>query len=80
MKELIQRWIPRVIVGLIALQFALCLIQQAISSLNPLELFAIGAVVSCVAYFIRVQRAAPEKRQRSGSTGERTPIMPRSKS
>jgi hypothetical protein len=80
MKERIQRWIPRVIVGLVALQFALCLIQHAIRSLSPLELFAVGAAVSCVAYFVRLQRTVPEKRQRSGSTGERTPVIPRSKS
>jgi hypothetical protein len=80
MKERIERWIPRVIVGLIALQFALCLIGRAIHAASPLQLIAIGAMVSCVAYFIRAQRAGRQVRPRSGSTGERTPVMPRSKS
>lgn len=80
MKERIHRCIPRAILGLIALQFALCLIHQAIRAASPLHLIAIGAVVSCIAYFIRARRSAHEKRHRSGSTGERTPVMPRSKS
>jgi hypothetical protein len=80
MKEHIQRWIPRVIVGFIALQFALCLIRQAIHAASPLQLIATGALVSCIAYFIRARRTRQEKRPRSGSTGERTPVMPRSKS
>lgn len=80
MKERIQRWIPRAIVGLIALQFVLCLIQQAIHAASTLQLIAIGVVISCVAYFIRAQRTGREKRPRNGSTGERTPVMPRSKS
>jgi hypothetical protein len=80
MKERIQRWIPRAILGLIALQFGLCLIQQAIHAASPLQLIAIGVVISCIAYFIRAQRTGREKRPRSGSTGERTPVMPRSKS
>ena len=45
MRERIQRWIPRAIVGLIALQFGLCLIRQAIRAASPLELIAIGALV-----------------------------------
>ena len=80
MKERIERWIPRAIVGFIVLQFGLCLIRQAICAASPLQLIAIGAMVSCVAYFIRAQRTGREKRHRSGSTGERTPVMPRSKS
>jgi hypothetical protein len=80
MKERIQRWIPRAIVGVIALQFALCLIQQAIHAASALQLFVIGALASCVAYFIRAHRAGRETRHRTGSTGERTPVMPRSKS
>jgi hypothetical protein len=80
MKERIQRWIPRAIVGLIALQFALCLLQQAIHAASPLQLMAIGAMVSCAAYIIRAHRTGRQKRPRSGSTGERTPVMPRSKS
>jgi hypothetical protein len=80
MKERIQRWIPMAIIGLIALQFGLCLIRQAIRAASPLQLIAIGALVSCAAYLIRAHRAGRQTRPRSGSTGERTPVMPRSQS
>jgi uncharacterized membrane-anchored protein len=72
-----QRLLFKAMMALFVMALALSLLAEVLRSLSTLDLVVIGMVVSCVAYYVRERRRSREKRPRSTSSGERTPVMPR---
>lgn len=76
----IQRLLFKTMMVLAALAIGLSLISQLLRAASTIHLIVVGATASAVAYVVRERRNKHEKRPRGGSSGERTPVMPRSKS
>ena len=78
MKDPIQQWFLKIAKVLFLTVLALSLIGDVLRSVTTMQLVVTSAVISLVAYLIRQRRLGPARRPRSTSTGERTPVMPRS--
>jgi hypothetical protein len=72
----VHRFIFKFALVLVMIYLALDVMSNLVRTLNRTELLAAGAATSYAAYTIRERRRGPERRPRSGSGGERTPLMP----
>jgi len=79
MKDRVQRWFIKAVMVFFVVEVALSLAASALRSISTIHLIVGGMLISIAAYFIRESRIGREKRPRSGSGGERTPVMPRTK-
>jgi hypothetical protein len=80
MKDPIQQWLLKLMKVLCVTAVTLSLISEVLRNVTTTQLVVTGAVVSFIAYFIRKARRGPDRRSRSASAGERTPVMPRTDS
>ncbi len=78
MRDKIQHWLLKVMMVLFVAEVLLSWVAQVFSSISTIHLVLVILVVSGVAYVVRSHRNPRQIRPRSTSTGERTPMMPRS--
>ena len=79
MKDPVQRSLFKAAMVLFTVELALSFIVQVLRSVSTWQLIVACAAVSLIVYFVRQSRHPPNRRIRSGSTGERNPMMPRTR-
>ena len=80
MKDPIQQFFLRVMKVLILIALSLSFLAELLHNVTQSELVVAGATISVTSYFVRKRRVGPTRRSNTASTGERTPIMPRTDS
>ena len=78
MKDKIQHWLVRALMLFFGVELVLASIAHLLRNVDSFHLAVAVLIVSGVAYFVRIHRKPRQIRPRSTSTGERTPMMPRS--
>jgi len=78
MHDRIMRWFGKFVVVFFFAEVGLSLLATALRHVTNGELWIGVGVISTAAYFIRKHRMPRVTNLRSSSSGERTPVMPRS--
>jgi hypothetical protein len=80
MRDLFPSWIVKIFMALVITEVALSVAANLLRRVTTGELLITIGLLSTSAYFIRERRRPRDKKPRTTSSGERTPVMPRRKS
>jgi hypothetical protein len=77
MHERIMRWFGKFVVVFFLVEVGLSLLANLVRRVTTGEWLIALCVLNTFAYFIRERRRPRDRKPRSTSGGERTPVMPR---
>jgi hypothetical protein len=76
-RDHISLWFRKILAGLIVIEFCLLAIAELFRHITGVQVIVGFMLASAVSYIIYIHRHPGRATPRSGSSGERTPIMPR---
>lgn len=78
MRDLFLSLVKKLLLTLFVLQLARVILCEILRRVTQTEVVIAIVIISSLAYLVRKRRGDSTRKPRSTSTGERTPVMPRS--